>query len=108
MKINGWKRLGIIASVTWILVAGGVTFTRTQNADIKQQLMMLESCEASHHGTAPECDDMLHRGDAEYMRLERETAALVALVPVPIGWAFVYLVLFLTRWVKRGFDRVVR
>ena len=34
-------------------------------------------------------------------------AAVVAFVPVPLGWGFAYLVLFLVRWVKRGFARRV-
>jgi hypothetical protein len=34
---------------------------------------------------------------------ERMDAAIVAFVPVPLGWGFVYLVLFLVRWVKNGF-----
>jgi hypothetical protein len=33
----------------------------------------------------------------------RLDASLVALVPVPLGWFFTYLVLFLVRWVRRGF-----
>jgi hypothetical protein len=33
----------------------------------------------------------------------REEAALVAFVPVPLGWGFAYLLFFLVRWVKRGF-----
>jgi hypothetical protein len=36
---------------------------------------------------------------------ERLEAATVAFVPVPLGWGFTYLVLFLVRWVKRGFVR---
>ncbi len=30
-------------------------------------------------------------------------AAVVAFVPLPLGWGFVYLIFFLVRWVKRGF-----
>jgi hypothetical protein len=30
-------------------------------------------------------------------------AIVVALVPVPFGWGFAYLGLFLVRWVRRGF-----
>jgi hypothetical protein len=30
-------------------------------------------------------------------------AVVVAFVPLPLGWGFVYLIFFLVRWVKRGF-----
>ncbi len=30
-------------------------------------------------------------------------AIVVALVPVPFGWGFAYLALFLVGWIKRGF-----
>jgi hypothetical protein len=33
----------------------------------------------------------------------RLDAAIVAFVPVPLFWGFAYLILFLWRWVKRGF-----
>jgi hypothetical protein len=32
-------------------------------------------------------------------------AALVAFVPVPLGWGFASLVLFLVRWTKHGFAK---
>jgi hypothetical protein len=101
MKLNGWKRIGIILSVVWILVAYGVTFTHAQNEDIRWHVTLAQNCEARHHGSDPECDRILYTDN----RLqEHETAALVAFVPVPIAWGFVYVVLFLTQWVKRGFE----
>ena len=30
-------------------------------------------------------------------------SACAAFIPVPLGWGFTYLILFLVRWVKRGF-----
>lgn len=37
----------------------------------------------------------------EVVDAQNTTAA--ALIPVPVGWGFVYFILFLIRWVKRGF-----
>jgi hypothetical protein len=50
-----------------------------------------QACEASVKQTM---------SDLKGIRVE---AATVALVPVPLAWGFVYLALFLLRWIKRGF-----
>lgn len=72
MKLNGWKRIGIIASVVWILGAG-----------------LTSLAELDYLAGTPSSD--------------WSAAAFVTFAPVPLGWGFVYLVLFLVRWVKRGF-----
>jgi hypothetical protein len=101
MKLNGWKRIGVILSVVWILVAYRITFTRTLNEEIKLHAALSQYCEERHHDSA-ECDQILH---TDSRPLAHEEAALVAFVPVPLAWGFIYLVLFLTRWVKRGFKQ---
>jgi hypothetical protein len=55
------------------------------------------------HGSA-ECDK--HGMDAMNVAIAQgqAEAVMIALIPVPLGWGFVYLVLFLVRWVKRGFS----
>jgi hypothetical protein len=54
-------------------------------------------------------DDLCYkRADESLMSARRHgrmEAAFVALVPVPLAWGFTYLVLFLGRWVRRGFIR---
>lgn len=114
MKLNGWKRIGIIASVVWILGAGLYTYDSEFNR-------------ASHYIAADHvrCDSYLGNykdEDAREMAFRecnkqaddslalaetnaRLVGAIVAFVPVPLGWGFTYLALFLVRWVKRGFIR---
>jgi len=107
-KLNGWKRIGIIASVVWILGAGVYTFKVTNDADIKAASGLTLSCEEAHNWRgSDECDKRSTAYLAEVAPYEPIKAALVAFVPVPLGWGFVYLVLFLVRWVKRGFMRTV-
>lgn len=66
MKINGWQRIGIIASVGWVLFA------------VFKFLPIWSK------------DDL-------------PAIAIVVFVPIPLAWGAVYLVLFLIRWVRRGF-----
>lgn len=93
-----------MASVAWIL--GASTYARivVDDADIKTAAGLTLSCEeAQNWRWSARCDkrstDYLaetgHRGWIE--------TAVVAFVPVPVGWGFAYLILFLVRWVKRGF-----
>jgi hypothetical protein len=106
VKVNGWKRIGIIASVVWILVSGVRTLNVVENEIIKTASGLTLSCEDAQNGKwSAECD----RRSTDYLAETNESlwieVASVALIPVPLGWGFTYLVLFLVRWVKRGFVR---
>jgi hypothetical protein len=116
MKLSGWKRIGIIVSVVWVVGAGIYTYDSEINrssdsianthvrcdsylADYKDE----GAREAAFQRCNKEADDSL----ALALTNARLEGALVALVPVPLGWGFTYLVLLLVRWVKRGFMRAV-
>jgi hypothetical protein len=102
---SGWKRLGIIVSVAWILGAGIYTLITTNDADIETASGLTLSCEAAQNGRgSAECDKRSTDYLAEVGPSEQIKAALVAFVPVPFGWGFAYLIIFLVRWVKRGFQ----
>ena len=113
VKVNGWKRVGIIASVVWILGAGAHTY----DSDIDNASNVIASthvaCDSNLAGKTGnawtigfnECNKLAHDSLAEATTDAWLGAALFAFVPVPLGWGFTYLVLFLVRWVKRGFMR---
>ena len=104
MKLNGWKRIGIVASVVWVLGAGIRTLTDVQNTDIATASALTLSCEEANNGRwSVECDKRSTDYLAEVSRDEWIETATVAFVPVPVGWGFAYLVFFLVRWVRCGF-----
>jgi hypothetical protein len=113
MKLNGWKRIGIIASVVWILGAGVHTYDSeidSASAFITSTHVACDSNLAGKTGDAyttsfNECNKQADDSLAIALNSARLEAALGAFVPVPLGWGFTYLVLFLVRWVKRGFMR---
>jgi hypothetical protein len=111
IKLNGWKRLGILASIIWAIGAFCYTFSTEQRGDISMEVAIETSCDAVAVGApayiidavTQKCMDEGRARGARMLPLEKEDAAIVALVPVPFAWGFVYLALFLTRWVKHGF-----
>ena len=108
MKLNGWKRIGIIASVVWILGAGVRTFTVVDDALTTTASGFTLRCEEAPDGSmrgSAKCDELSTDYLAETRYEPWTEAAIVAFVPVFLGWGFTYLVLFLVRWIKRGFMR---
>jgi hypothetical protein len=110
--MNGWKRIGIVISVAWFLGAGFYAY----NSEIDRASHFI----ASNH---VQCDSDLtvykdsNARDAGFQRCNeraddaltlaisraRFDGAIAGTVPVILGWPIVYLLLFLVRWLKRGF-----
>jgi hypothetical protein len=138
MKINGWKRIGVIGSCVWMVGAGLHTLKVTSAADLEIAAFIYRQCAdirdrtnqsqreyCGHQGAiAPMIDsstvfnkcmeefeakhpDTCSARSTDYVvgawRGEWIEAIVVALVPVPLAWGLVYLIIFLVRWVKRGF-----
>jgi hypothetical protein len=113
MKLSGWKRIGIIASVVWILGAG----VHTYDSEIDRASDLIADThvrcdsnlpdsfknERAYEAAFRQCNKKAEDSLALAIGDARLSAAIVAFVPVPFGWGFVYLVLLLLRWVKRGF-----
>lgn len=111
MKLNGWTRLGIIASVLWTPAAWVHTFDSEADrasASIASTHVACDDSLAGGPGDARtkgfnECNKQADDSLALALTNARLDATFVALVPVPLAWGFAYLALFLVRWVKRGF-----
>ncbi len=113
VKVNGWKRIGIIASVVWILGVWVYTYDSEVNNASKTIASIHVACDSNLAGKTGDawttgfndCDKQANDSLAEADANARLKAALFAFIPVPPGWGFTYLILFLIRWVKRGFAR---
>lgn len=109
-KLNGWKRLGIVASFAWIIGAGLYAFNSASNRDLQYAQSLNLPCEhllgltpEQYEQAQSECGKNASDWIKKSYPYEWEEAAIVAFVPIPFGWAFTYFLLFLARWVKRGF-----
>lgn len=113
VKVSGWQRIGIIASVVWILGAWIHTYDSEINSASEFIVSTHVACDSYLVGKTgdawkkgfDECDKQDNDSRALAISNARFEAALVAFVPVPLAWGLTYLVLFLVRWVKRGFMR---
>jgi len=101
--------MGIVASVVWILGAGAITYNSEMEWSSRWIAAAHVACDSRLTGDASfdagfaECNKLADDSLALAFSNARLKGAVVAFVPVPLGWGFAYLVLFLVRWVKRGF-----
>lgn len=112
-RLNGWQRIGVIASIVWILAGWLYTYNSEFEKTSKQITTAYLACrelapDAQKGATAHEdwlsrCWKETDESWASARHYARIDAALVAFVPVPLGWGFAYLALVLVRWVRRGF-----
>jgi hypothetical protein len=115
-RLSGWQRVGIIASVLWALGAGLVTrihdarhaqqeYEFVYNTCIDQKrAQQADSTKPLSKETVSECQK--EGGELYQLVLASswENVAIVALVPIPLGWLLVYAVVWIWRWVRRGFN----
>ena len=50
------------------------------------------------------CSEFSQESIPRDVRSERIGALFVAFAPIPFAWGFAYFILFLVRWIKRGFQ----
>ncbi len=111
IKLNGWKRIGIIASLAWILGGYIYAYDLAVSGPSAAISDLHVACDADLNGKTGaaytngfnECNRQAADSLASIITDAQLFGASVALIPVPLGWGFVYLVLFLVRWVRRGF-----
>ncbi len=97
--MSGWKRLGVIASIAWILGAGLHTASVRSNEAVQYGSRLTLSCEGIDSPTGPHASDACDKLGMDFtLNYPIWTpATIVAFVPVPFGWAAVYLGLFLVK-----------
>jgi hypothetical protein len=108
MRLNGWQRVGIVLSVLWALgvwvymdaigeQAAQKAMTDWNNVCTERKLTQNELDLKSCIDTAVKL--------AEYKRADWSGVPLItALVPIPVVWLLVYIVVWTMRWIRRGFQ----
>lgn len=106
-RLSGWNKIGIIASVVWILGAGSLTYYAVSNYYFNEARFRCVKESTNIQRDMPTCSDP--RIVILYFPNDKEIAVLASvlagLIPVPLGWVCVYLILFLKTGVERGFMR---
>jgi hypothetical protein len=119
MKINGWQRIGIVASLLWALGAGVSEKKRTDEVAIKHSLYVTQNLclpiakkTVTVDGPETEIDLYLkcvietHKEADSRMALTGESILKLlpfSVVPVVAGWLLAYLSIMTFRWIRVGF-----
>ena len=106
-KLNIWQRLGIIASVLWIV--GGGLWQRLSDVamyNASAQYAVNECLITQREAGLPRdlqfCSDKEAPWREHALSGSLENSAFVAIAPVVLVWLAAYLLLWLTRWVLAG------
>src|ERR1700683_1221632 len=100
MKLNGWKRVGVIASTVWILGAGCHALVGTERAQNAVTQMVLKSCDQDYATETPaiysRCEqDAMNNIDVKGQWEEAGFSGALAIIPMSLAWGAVYLIIFL-------------
>ena len=107
MKLNGWERLGIVASVLWVVVVVGVACVERWGSIPYQQFYFVEFVPDPTREPVTEVSPETgkqHSYKPVTMSLSPMLVLRAALFPLLIVWPLIYAIVWVVRWVKRGFS----
>jgi hypothetical protein len=117
-RLNGWQRIGIILSVVWMIGAYLHVYDDRVENFTAMNVAHETACMDQHRANGetfdqyfPICDAIgktnggLDRAMAAFHDARME-ALVIAIGGALLGWVVAYLVVFLFRWTKHGFDGV--
>jgi hypothetical protein len=105
--MNGWQRKGVVLLVIWIFGAGFYQRTNDMERAGSMGGWAMSVCEKSQTAKGSydfsscgvEFDKMFHI----FAKDSWGNVAFVALAPIPLAWLAGYFIVWLSRWVRRGF-----
>jgi hypothetical protein len=112
MRLNGWQRIGIVASVCWVIGGGLWTMGRITDVATFPSKAELHRCMSDSQSDMKVCEARFDRDFNAAMNAAAnhfwQTVAINTLVPIPIAWLIVYGLVGLVRWIKAGFTPKLR
>jgi len=104
MHLNGWQRIGIVASVIWAIGAPIYLDSVAQQEAIGAFTHYYQAC----LDNPIEFEQCLERARWAYNTVTRypllsANGAIAALVPVGLAWLLAYALVYLGRWIRAGF-----
>jgi hypothetical protein len=113
MRLNGWQRIGIVASVCWFIGGGlwisGLVMDQETYAVREKYRRCLDARSIQPDGTIPQdtdwgpCVRAFDRDWGPAVAGHWTDTILFTLLPIPIVWLIVYGLVGLARWIKAGF-----
>lgn len=102
MKLNGWQRIGVVASALWAI--GAAINVRSDQVSFAKTIRSSALSNCSPFTEA--CIDKAHEKYVSLLSLDFDSVfhiVFVAVWPVLLGWVLAYLIVKIVRWVKAGF-----
>ena len=105
MRLNGWQRIGIVASVIWAIGAPIYLDTAAQRDAMEQFDQTHKACLDNPRNDFDVC---FRRASAAADSVPRypllsANGVFVALVPVALGWLVACALVYVGRWIRAGF-----
>ena len=99
-RLKGWQRTGIVLSVLWAIFGGW-----WGNAHIVSPMKdEMNRCLVLHPANSDEvnCRKLYvpRVVESKYITLA------IALIPIPVAWLLVYIVVGAARWIRRGLQSI--
>jgi hypothetical protein len=98
--LNGWRRIGIVLSVVWMLV-GAFWAQHLLFDHIYETLVACVSAVTDY----TYCQKTYDSDMAVARQISPIVTALVALAPIPVVWLLAYGLIGRVRWIRAGFKR---
>jgi hypothetical protein len=107
MRLNGWRRIGIVASVIWAIGAPIYLDSAAQKDALEVFGRSYEHCRDIPRNDPNRCYEEASRLYETVPRYtfggDPQNIAVVSLVPIVLGWLLVYALVYLVRWIRAGF-----
>jgi len=105
-SLNGWQRVGVVLSVLWFFIAG----ISQRSYDVNKAYEFAHSsssiCYESHKdGNSDNCSQRFLEDYRLMLDGSWGSVIFMAIVPIPIFWGIVILIIKVYRWIKRGFAK---
>jgi hypothetical protein len=107
MRLNGWQRIGIVASTIWAIDAPIYLDHVAEQKATDRWFASYDLCWDNPRNDPNACLEQASRqyDIVQRYRLFPDTAnvAFVSLVPIVLGWLLAYALVGLGRWIRAGF-----
>jgi hypothetical protein len=107
MRLNGWQRIGLVASVIWAVGAPIYMDQAAQREASDRFSESYERCRDIPTNDPERCfkqaSDWSHTVPRYTLRGDPQNVAIVSLVPIVFGWLLAYALVYLVRWIRAGF-----
>ncbi len=114
MRLNGWKRIGIVLSALWVV---GISIKLHDDGGVwavKNAKVLYDSC-MSHAVVQQDFDKCWNDQISDVSKFKSDYFLtnpdfwlgfiLYFVAPIMMGWLFVYICIWIFRWIKAGFKK---